>query len=167
MTDGTIKYDELVQAALIGVVRDILIETAENGLPGEHHFYITFQTNHPDVRIPTYLKERYEDDMTIVLQNQFWDLFIDDEHFEISLSFNRNKEHLYVPFDALLGFFDPSVDFGLHFNSDAEAPVEMAEKEEKTAIPVVEEEPAEKTDETDEKDEKDNIVALDTFRKKK
>lgn len=163
MTDSIIKYDEMVQAALIGVVRDILVETAKSGLPGEHHFYITFQTKHPDVKIPDYLKERYEDDMTIVLQNQFWDLFIDDEHFEISLSFNRNKEHLYVPFDALLGFFDPSVDFGLHFNSDAEAPVEMAEKEDMTAAPVVEQK---KADEPDEKD-KDNIVTLDTFRKKK
>jgi len=161
VTDGIIKYDELVQAALIGVVRDILINTAENGLPGEHHFYITFQTNHPDVNIPPYLKERYEDDMTIVLQNQFWDLFIDDEHFEISLSFNHNKEHLYVPFDALLGFFDPSVDFGLHFNSDVEASVEMAEKEENIPIPAIAKE------EVEEVNEKDNIVALDTFRNKK
>lgn len=162
MTDSIIKYDELVQAALIGVVRDILIDTAENGLPGEHHFYITFQTNHPGVKIPDYLKERYEEDMTIVLQNQFWDLFIDDEHFEISLSFNRNKELLYVPFDSLLGFFDPSVDFGLHFNSDAEPLVEMAEKEEEdTAEPITPKKKAEK------QDEKDNIVTLDTFRKKK
>jgi len=141
VTDGIIKYDELVQAALIGVVRDILINTAENGLPGEHHFYITFQTNHPDVNIPPYLKERYEDDMTIVLQNQFWDLFIDDEHFEISLSFNHNKEHLYVPFD--------------------EASVEMAEKEENIPIPAIAKE------EVEEVNEKDNIVALDTFRNKK
>ncbi|MBT5074263.1 MAG: hypothetical protein HOJ34_03395 [Kordiimonadaceae bacterium] len=161
MTDSIIKYDELVQAALIGVVRDILIDTAEHGLPGEHHFYITFQTNHPGVNIPAYLKERYEEDMTIVLQNQFWDLFIDDEHFEISLSFNRNKELLYVPFDALLGFFDPSVDFGLHFNSDDEAPVELVEKEDITTSPIVEKKVVEDTD------EKDNIVALDTFRKKK
>ena len=161
MTDSIIKYDELVQAALIGVVRDILIDTAEHGLPGEHHFYITFQTNHPGVNIPAYLKERYEEDMTIVLQNQFWDLFIDDEHFEISLSFNRNKELLYVPFDALLGFFDPSVDFGLHFNSDDEAPVELVEKEDITTSPIVEKKVVEDTD------EKDNIVAMDTFRKKK
>ena len=105
MTDNVIKYDEKVQAALIGVVRDILIETEQNGLPGEHHFYITFQTTHPGVKIPSYLKERYEEDMTIVMQNQFWDLYIDESHFEISLSFNRNKEHLYVPFDALARLF--------------------------------------------------------------
>lgn len=160
MSDSIIKYDEMVQAALIGVVRDILIDTAENGLPGEHHFYITFQTTHPDVKIPSYLRERYEEDMTIVLQNQFWDLHIDDEHFEISLSFNRNKEHLYIPFDALLGFFDPSVDFGLHFNSDAEATVEIAEVEERKEKPVIKEEKVEAPV------EKDNIVALDAFRKK-
>ena len=96
MSDDIINYDEMVQVALIGVVRDILIDTKKNGLPGEHHFYITFQTTHPDVKIPPYLRERYEEDMTIVMQNQFWDLLIDDEHFEISLSFNRNKEHLFV-----------------------------------------------------------------------
>lgn len=160
MSDSIIKYDEMVQAALVGVVRDILIDTAENGLPGEHHFYITFQTTHPDVKIPSYLRERYEEDMTIVLQNQFWDLHIDEEHFEISLSFNRNKEHLYVPFDSLLGFFDPSVDFGLHFNSDADATVEVAEIEELKEKSVINEEKIEPSI------EKDNIVALDAFRKK-
>lgn len=162
MTENIIKYDEMVQAALIGVVRDLLKDTIINGLPGEHHFYITFQTTHPDVVIPDYLKERYEDDMTIVMQNQFWDLVVDDEHFEISLSFNRNKEHLYVPFDALLGFFDPSVDFGLHFNSDVDVPIEFDEESfeeaiETETISVVKEE------ETD----KDNIVTLDAFRNKK
>jgi|TARA_R110002096_G_scaffold415163_1_gene616704 uncharacterized protein len=164
MSDGIIKYDEMVQAALIGVVRDILKDTQKNGLPGEHHFYITFQTTHPGVKIPTYLRERYEEDMTIVLQNQFWDLLIDDEHFEISLSFNRNKEHLYIPFDALLGFFDPSVDFGLHFNSDVEATVEIAEADvvEDSTLQEVQDSSAEKDNA-----EKDNIVTLDAFRKKK
>ncbi|HPF45410.1 MAG: hypothetical protein KDF58_07150 [Alphaproteobacteria bacterium] len=160
MTDSIIKYDEMVQAALIGVVRDILKDTAANGLPGEHHFYITFQTTHPNVKIPKYLKERYEEDMTIVLQNQFWDLSIDDDHFEISLSFNRNKEHLSIPFDSLLGFFDPSVDFGLHFNTDVDAKADLPEKDNNDQkIEIVEEKieiPA----------EKDNIVTLDAFRKK-
>ena len=163
MTDSIIKYDEMVQTALIGVVRDILFDTVENGLMGEHHFYITFQTNHPDVQIPTYLKERYEEDMTIVLQNQFWDLSVDDKHFEISLSFNRNKEHLYIPFEALLGFFDPSVDFGLHFNADAEATVEISEPEEKEILEAEKTESAEQPPSI----EKDNIVALDAFRNKK
>ena len=105
MTDETIKYDEMVQDALVGVVRNLLVDTAKYGLPGEHHFYITFQTTHPDVIIPSYLRERYEEDMTIVLQNQFWDLKVEQDFFEIALSFNRNKEHLSVPFEALLGFF--------------------------------------------------------------
>ncbi|MDG1858196.1 MAG: ClpXP protease specificity-enhancing factor SspB [Emcibacteraceae bacterium] len=160
MTDTIIKYDELVQSALIGVVRNLLQDTIKHGLPGDHHFYITLQTNHPDVVIPPYLRERYEDDMTIVMQNQFWDLVVDEDHFEISLSFNRSKEHLYIPFDALLGFFDPSVDFGLHFNSeiDNDSDIEIIEEDEiKDTIAVVEQEDGE---------EKDNIVTLDAFRKK-
>ncbi len=162
MSDGIINYDEMVQTALIGVVRDILKDTKKNGLPGEHHFYITFQTTHPDVKIPPYLRERYEEDMTIVMQNQFWDLLIDDEHFEISLSFNRNKEHLSVPFEALLGFFDPSVDFGLHFNSDLETTIELAETE------VTGENTTHKVQDSVVRDnpKKDNIVTLDAFRKK-
>ncbi|MDG1437417.1 MAG: ClpXP protease specificity-enhancing factor SspB, partial [Emcibacteraceae bacterium] len=137
-----------------------LQDTIKHGLPGDHHFYITLQTNHPDVVIPPYLRERYEDDMTIVMQNQFWDLVVDEDHFEISLSFNRSKEHLYIPFDALLGFFDPSVDFGLHFNSeiDNDSDIEIIEEDEiKDTIAVVEQEDGE---------EKDNIVTLDAFRKK-
>lgn len=160
MTESIIQYDEMVQSALIGVVRDILIDTAENGLPGEHHFYITFQTTHPDVKIPSYLKERYEEDMTIVLQNQFWDLSISESHFEISLSFNRNKEHLIIPFDSLLGFFDPSVDFGLHFNSDVDTSIEIADSDD---LPPTQDD----LDNDEEMVEKDNIVALDNFRKKK
>lgn len=166
MSDNIINYDEMVQAALIGVVRDVLLDTAENGLPGDHHFYITFQTNHPDVVIPPYLKERYEDDMTIVMQNQYWDLFIDENHFEISLSFNRKKEHLYVPFDALLGFFDPSVDFGLHFDTDVDSPLE-APQQISEENQNQDKKPALNVADIDNGQEKDNIVALDTFRKKK
>lgn len=160
MTDSIIQYDEMVQSALIGVVKDILIDTAENGLPGEHHFYITFQTTHPDVKIPDYLKERYEEDMTIVLQNQFWDLSVSENYFEIALSFNRNKEHLLIPFDSLLGFFDPSVDFGLHFNSDVDTNIEIADASE---LPPTQAD----LDNDTRMVEKDNIVALDNFRKKK
>lgn len=160
MTDSIIQYDEMVQSALIGVVKDILIDTAENGLPGDHHFYITFQTTHPDVKIPDYLKERYEEDMTIVLQNQFWDLSVSENYFEIALSFNRNKEHLLIPFDSLLGFFDPSVDFGLHFNSDVDTNIEIADASE---LPPTQAD----LDNDTRMVEKDNIVALDNFRKKK
>lgn len=160
MTDSIIQYDEMVQSALIGVVRDILTDAAENGLPGDHHFYITFQTTHPDVKIPDYLKERYEEDMTIVLQNQFWDLSVSDSFFEISLSFNRNKEHLLIPFDSLLGFFDPSVDFGLHFNAEVDSNIEIVDTEDMSPSP-------EDINNDEELVEKDNIVALDSFRKKK
>ncbi|MCC3861345.1 SspB family protein [Pseudemcibacter aquimaris] len=167
MTDNIIKYDEMVQNALIGVVRDILTDTEKLGLPGEHHFYITFQTTHPGVIMPPYLRERYEDDMTIVLQNQFWDLNVEEDFFEISLSFNRNKEHLKIPFDALLGFFDPSVDFGLHFNTEVDETAEEIEEEatEETANVAAKDDDEAATDEASE--EKDNIVTLDAFRNKK
>lgn len=162
MTDNIIKYDEMVQNALIGVVRDILTDTEKHGLPGEHHFYITFQTTHPGVIMPPYLRERYEDDMTIVLQNQFWDLVVEKDYFEIALSFNRNKEHLKIPFDALLGFFDPSVDFGLHFNTE----VDPSEEDDVEEIPTISEAADEDTSDA-EVEEKDNIVTLDAFRNKK
>jgi hypothetical protein len=100
--------------------------------------------------------------MTIVLQNQFWDLKVEQDFFEIALSFNRNKEHLSVPFEALLGFFDPSVDFGLHFNSEIDATLEIAEAKEVEEVAVT------SADNTEDKnDEKGNIVTLDTFRNKK
>jgi len=166
MSDNIIKYDEMVQMALIGVVRDLLIDTVEHGLPGDHHFYITFNTCHPDVKIPPYLKERYEEDMTIVMQNQFWDLLVSEDHFEISLSFNRNKELLYIPFDSLLGFFDPSVDFGLHFNTETDGPISAPETKLQYEIPDVKMAEVKTEEEIEASPEKNNIVSLDTFRKK-
>ncbi|MFC7049069.1 SspB family protein [Emcibacter nanhaiensis] len=172
MNDTTIHYDEMVQNALLSVVRDILQHTADNGLPGDHHFYITFRTDNPDVKIPPYLRERYPDEMTIVLQNQFWDLLADDEHFEISLSFNRKKEHLYVPYAALIGFFDPSVDFGLHFHSNEIDAMEDEDEEtpegmdEMTALTGVAGDNEEKAGGGKESEDGDNVVTLDSFRKK-
>ncbi|WP_417319506.1 SspB family protein [Emcibacter sp.] len=172
MNDITIQYDEMVQNALLSVVRDILQQTAKEGLPGDHHFYITFRTDNSDVKIPPYLRERYPDEMTIVLQNQFWDLLADDKHFEISLSFNRKKEHLYVPFSALIGFFDPSVDFGLHFHNN-----EVDVMEEDTEFPGIEQDDGATISDLVQKqddqkageksgDDGDNVVTLDSFRKK-
>lgn len=156
MTDSIIQYDTMVQTALLSVVKDVLQTTAEEGLPGDHHFYITFRTNHPTTSIPKYLKERYPDEMTIVVQNQFSNLVVDDAHFEISLSFNGKLEHLYIPFMALEGFFDPSVDFGLHFHANE---VENDNGEELPAI-------AEAADDQENEQNGDNVVTLDTFRKK-
>jgi hypothetical protein len=111
-----IRYDLLVQDALKGVVRKVLID-AKDGLPGEHHFYISFQTDFPGVRLSNRLREKYPQEMTIVLQHQFWDLNVTEHTFEVGLSFSGIPERLLIPFDALTGFFDPSVQFGLKFDS--------------------------------------------------
>ncbi|MET0531723.1 MAG: ClpXP protease specificity-enhancing factor SspB [Microvirga sp.] len=112
-----IRYDLLVQDALKGVVRRVLIDAGKDGLPGEHHFYISFRTDFPGVRISNRLREKYPQEMTIVMQHQFWDLAITDHTFEVGLSFSGVPERLLIPFDALTGFFDPSVQFGLKFDS--------------------------------------------------
>jgi hypothetical protein len=121
-----IRYDLLVQDALKGVVRKVLID-ARDGLPGEHHFYITFRTDFPGVRLSNRLRERYPQEMMIVLQHQFWDLNVTEHTFEVGLSFSNIPERLLVPFDALVSFFDPSVDFALRFlGQEAAAAEEQA-----------------------------------------
>jgi hypothetical protein len=116
-----IRYDLLTQQALRAVVKRVIADVAKTGtLPGEHHFYITFLTHAPGVRISARLREQYPDEMTIVLQHQFWDLAVSDTHFEVALSFNGISEKLYVPLDAVKGFFDPSVQFGLQFETVTE-----------------------------------------------
>ena len=115
MSNDLIRYDLLVQEALRGVVRKVLIDAATEGLPGEHHFYISFRTDAPGVKVPPRMREKFPDEMTIILQHQFWDLIVGDEGFEVGLSFSNVPEHVVVPYDALTGFFDPSVQFGLKF----------------------------------------------------
>ncbi len=114
MTDQ-IRYDLLTQQALRGVVRAVLIDAARKGLPGEHHFYIAFDTNAEGVRMPDRLRAQYPEEMTIILQHQFWDLKVGDDEFEVGLSFGGVPAKLVVPFEAVKGFFDPSVQFGLQF----------------------------------------------------
>lgn len=116
-----IRYDLLAQDALRGVVKKVLSDVAKNGLPGEHHFFVAFDTNADGVKISSRLKAKYPEEMTIVLQHQFWDLIVGDKGFEIGLSFNGIPEKLVVPFDAIKGFFDPSVQFGLQFETITEA----------------------------------------------
>lgn len=116
-----IRYDLLTQQALRGVVRRVLTDAAKNGLPGEHHFYITFDTRVPNVRLSARMREQYPEEMTVVLQHQFWDLTVTDASFEVGLSFNGISEKLFVPFEAIKGFFDPSVQFGLQFQTVTEA----------------------------------------------
>jgi uncharacterized protein len=127
MAKDLIRYDLLVQDALKGVVRRVLSDATRDGLPGEHHFYISFRTDAPGVRLSQRMRERYPEEMTIVLQHQFWDLGVTEHAFEVGLSFSGVPERLLVPFDALTGFFDPSVQFGLKFELQGEeAPAEPA-----------------------------------------
>ncbi|KAA5605898.1 hypothetical protein F1188_08940 [Roseospira marina] len=109
----------MVESALRGVLRDALrVVEAQGGLPGEHHFYITFETTRPGVVIPDRLRAQHPQDMTIVLQNQFWDLRVFDDALEVTLSFNRKRERLRVPFSAVTAFADPHASFGLQFQTD-------------------------------------------------
>ena len=120
MSDDQLRYDRLVETALRSVVRQALETAAPDRTPGDHHFYLTFRTRAPGVDIPGFLLEQYPEEMTIVLQHQFWNLKTDEDHFEVTLSFNNRPADLYVPFAALTAFIDPSVKFGLQFNADSE-----------------------------------------------
>ncbi len=123
MAEDLIRYDILAQDALRSVVRKVLAEVARTGLPGDHHFFISFVTAAPGVRVSERLLAQYEQEMTIVLQHQFHDLTVSDTGFEVSLSFDGHMEKLAIPFAAIKGFFDPSVQFGLQFDvKDAASP---------------------------------------------
>lgn len=113
--DEILRYDRMVESALRGVVKKSIEEVIEHGLPGDHHFYITFLTDYAGVKIPDYLRERYPGEMTIVLQYQFSDLKVDDENMQVTLSFNNVPERLKIPLAAISIFADPSVNFALQF----------------------------------------------------
>ena len=126
--DEILRYDKMVEAALRGVVKKSVQEVIEHGLPGDHHFYITFLTDYPGVKIPDYLRDRYPGEMTIVLQYQFTDLKVDDEMLQVTLSFNNIPERLKIPLAAISIFADPSVNFALQFQplGDGADDAEMA-----------------------------------------
>ena len=119
-SEDLIRYDILTQDAMRGVVKKIITETAKAGLPGEHHFFVSFATGFPNVRLSTRMRESYPDEMTIVIQHQYWELKAHENSFEIGLSFDDIPENLSIPFAAIKGFFDPSVQFGLQFDVDDE-----------------------------------------------
>jgi hypothetical protein len=136
MPDSLIPYDEIVQEALRAVVGRVLGQVVATGgnLPGNHHFYITFKTQAPGIDIPAHLKARFPDEMTIVLQNKFWDLKVAEDHFSVGLTFNQIPAALFIPFSAITAFVDPSVDFGLQFQAldadlDEPEPHEEAEND--------------------------------------
>lgn len=121
MAEEEIRYDLLTQSALRGVVREVLTQVKRDGLPGEHHLYIAFDTCAEGVSISKRIKEQYPEEMTIVLQYQFWDLEVTDERFEVKLSFSNVPERLVVPFEAVKAFYDPSAQFGLQFGKPGAA----------------------------------------------
>ena len=121
MAEDELRYDLLTQTALRGVVRDVLTQVQRDGLPGEHHLYIAFDTVADGVSVSKRLKEQYPEEMTIVLQYQFWDLAVTDERFEVKLSFSNVPERLVVPFAAVKAFYDPSAQFGLQFGKPGAA----------------------------------------------
>ena len=115
MTDSYIDYPQLIDTAMRSVVREVLRDASKNGLPGEHHFFISFKTEFSGVSISEQLKKRYPEEMTIVLQHQFWDFKVEDNRFQVTLSFGGVPEKLVIPYAALTAFADPSVKFGLQF----------------------------------------------------
>jgi hypothetical protein len=132
MPTDLIRYDLLAQDALRGVVRRVLVDAAREGLPGDHHFYITFDTRAPGVRLSNRMREKYPQEMTVVLQHQFWDLVVTEHTFEVGLSFGGIPERLLIPFESVKGFFDPSVQFGLQFEvagTEATQPGEASVRE--------------------------------------
>ncbi len=177
MADDHIRYDILTQEALRGVMRKVLAEVARTGLPGNHHFFITFLTNAPGVRISTRLRERYPEQMTIVIQFQYWDLKVSDTGFEIGLSFSDVPEKLEIPFSAVRGFYDPSVNFEVEFDVRSESPIPAAAEETESgpvAIPTEKKPESKKAADTaktaaaaaDASGKGADVVSLDAFRKK-
>jgi hypothetical protein len=119
MTSSEIDYPEMVDEALRSVARSVLARVVEEGLPGDHHFFITFYTTHPDLQLPDSFRQSYPEEMTVVLQNQFWDLVVEDEAFEVSLRFGGDPYRVRVPWRAIKSFVDPAAEFGLRFESHA------------------------------------------------
>jgi hypothetical protein len=131
MKVGSFRYDELVQKALVSVVRKVLEDVSDGGLPGDHHFYVRFRTDHPKVKIPAFLKEKHPEEIMIVIQYQFWNLKVFSDKFCIDLSFNGVPESLTIPFSSLTAFVDPSVKFALQFTPtfvDVTDPIEPQKK---------------------------------------
>ena len=178
MAEDHIRYDILAQEALRGVMRKVLAEVARTGLPGNHHFFITFMTGAPGVRISSRLHERYPEQMTIVIQYQYWDLKVTETGFEVGLSFSDVPEKLEIPFSAVRGFYDPSVSFELEFDVKqdvVEAPVAtrpQPEPEKATLAATPKAEKATSAKKAADKKEEDgdakgaDVVSLDAFRKK-
>ena len=153
----TIDYGTLMHRAMRSLIQEVLIDVASDGLPGEHHFFITFDTMHPDVEIADWLSDRYPEEMTIVMQHWFDNLDVTDEGFAVTLNFGDAPEPLYVPYDAIRTFVDPSVEFGLRF--------ETQEDEAPSPTPVDDDFDIDEPTAKNTKDGDSGVVSLDSFRK--
>ena len=156
---GSIDYGNLMHEAMRGLIRKVLDDVVECGLPGNHHFFITFDTAHPDAELADWLSDRYPGEMTVVMQHWFDNLQVNDDGFAITLNFGDAPEPLYIPYDAIRTFVDPSVEFGLRFEQQESE----EENEEPTALPEGKE--PEPTEAPEKKSGNADIVSLDAFRK--
>lgn len=150
-----IDYGKLMHQAMRGLIQNVLLDVKENGLPGEHHFFITFDTRHPDVELADWLRDRYPEDMTVVMQHWYDGLTVTDDGFNITLNFGDSPEPMYIPYDAIETFVDPSVEFGLRFESQDE--------DEDDGPEPPEDGPGSDQPEPEQQDAE--IVSLDRFRK--
>jgi len=160
MNEDLLRYDKMVEKALRDVVRNALTMVARDGLPGEHHFYISFHTQYPGVEIPDHLHKQYPEEMTIVLQYQFFGLKVDPELFSVTLSFNNIREKLVIPFQAITTFADPSVNFALQFQSVSDDDDDEDEEEGGDG------KDAPKTEKPAADEKRGEVISLDMFRKK-
>tara|TARA_B100000242_G_scaffold28043_1_gene16970 strand:+ start:102 stop:566 length:465 start_codon:yes stop_codon:yes gene_type:complete len=150
-----IDYGNLMHNAMRSLIQDVLTEVKNNGLPGEHHFFITFDTNHADVEMASWLKDRYPTEITVVMQHWYDDLEVKDDGFSVTLNFGDTPEHLVIPYEAILTFVDPSVEFGLRFETNEE---DEDTDEQKPTI-------SKESIKDDTKKETGQVVSLDNFRK--
>lgn len=155
MTDDYLNYPLLIDTAMRGMVRDVMKRVQADGLPGEHHFYISYDTQHAGVKMSDQLRAKYPKNITIVLQHQFWDFKVEEGQFHVTLSFGGAPEKLTVPYAALTAFADPSIKFGLQFQSAASGDMAMPEV---AAVPEITTEAGD--------DGAAEIISLDAFRKK-
>ena len=155
----TIEYGNLMHEAMRGLIRKVLLDVAERGLPGNHHFFITFDTSHPDAELADWLSDRYPGEMTVVMQHWYDNLQVSEDGFAVTLNFGDAPEPLYIPYDAIRTFVDPSVEFGLRFEQQGETP------EETTRHSELKQKKPEELDVPESKSKDAEIVSLDSFRK--
>lgn len=160
----SIDYGNLMHDAMRGLIRQVLSDVADNGLPGGHHFFITFDTMHPDVEIADWLSDRFPEDMTIVMQHWFDDLEVSEDGFAVTLNFGDNPERMYIPFDAIRTFVDPSVEFGLRFETQ-EDDEGYDDAEDRPAQPLRDAERTAEDDAPKAAPKDAEVVSLDSFRK--